>query len=143
MTDGPFRNLKLDKRWKRFFEAVQNDTVDSTEVCAFASDALMHEILTEDNKALLADLYAYEQKKQLDLDPVSSCDSIFDEHSKTPFSDFLQKELKYRLIEHVPPDIAINQALERSVDHQIVKAENHVEEECTSAPRLISDVRGS
>lgn len=130
MTDGPFRNLKLDKRWKRFFEAAQNDTVDRTEIRALASDALIHEILTEDTKALLADLHSYEQQKQLDLDPASSCDSIFDEHSKTPFSDFLQKELKYRLIEQVPPNIAINHALETSADHQILKARNHIEEEC-------------
>jgi hypothetical protein len=48
MSDGPFKNLKLGKRWKRFAEAVQNVAFDSAECCALASDALVHEILTGD-----------------------------------------------------------------------------------------------
>ncbi|MBI1274453.1 hypothetical protein GC177_00585 [bacterium] len=130
MTDGPFRNLKLSRRWKRFSEAVQNDSVDKAEVCALASDAFVREILTDDAQALMADLQAYEQREQLDFDPTSSFEAIFDDHSKTPFADTLQKELAFRLAEKMPPNVAVEQALEASVNDQIIEARNHIEEEC-------------
>ncbi len=133
MTDGPFKNLKLGSRWKRFAEAVQNDAVDSAQCCALASDALVREILTDTNQVLLADLQAYSRREQLDFDPSSSIESIFNGHSKTPFADTLQKELAFRLSEQIAPDVAIGQALEASVGAQISEARNRREEECIRA----------
>lgn len=133
MTDGPFKNLKLGSRWKRFAEAVQNDAVDSAQCCALASDALVREILTDTNQVLLADLQAYSGREQLDFDPSSSIESIFNGHSKSPFADTLQKELAFRLSEQIAPDVAIGQALEASVGDQISEARNRIEEECIRA----------
>ncbi len=132
MTDGPFNNLKLGSRWKRFAEAVQNDGVDETERCDLASDALVHEILTQ-NQALLASLQAYLRRDQLDLDVLSRVESIFNSHSRTPFADNLQKELTCRLSEQMAPDAAFGQALEAAVGNQISEARNRIEEECIRA----------
>src|SRR5882757_1747537 len=97
MTDGPFKNLQLASRWKRFAEAVQNDAVGMVERCSLAGDALVREVLTEETQALLIDLQAYRSREQLDIDPLSSVESIFNSHSKTPFTDSLEKELAFRL----------------------------------------------
>jgi len=133
MTDGPFNNLKLGSCWKRFAEAVQNDAVDKAARCALASHALVREILTDETKALLADLHAFGRHEQLDIDPLSSVESIFNGHNKTPFADTLQKELAFRLNEQMPPDAAIEQALEATVSDQIGEARSRIEEECIRA----------
>jgi hypothetical protein len=133
MTDGPFKNLRLGIHWKRFAEAVQNDAVDSTERCALGSDALIRDILTDDTRALLRDLQSYVNQDQLEFDPLSSVESIFDGHSKSPFADTFQKELVFRLSGRISPDIAIRKALESSVSDQISKAANRIEEECIRA----------
>lgn len=133
MSDGPFRNLKLGNRWKRFAEAVQNDAVDASERRALALDALVHEILTDSNQALLADLQAHVRREQLDFDPLSSAESIFNGHSKTPFADILQKELAFRLSEQKQANSALDQAIEASVRDHISEVRNRIEEECIRA----------
>ena len=133
MTDGPFKNLKLARDWKRFAEAAHNDAVDIAQRCALAAHALLGEILTEDTQALLNDLLAYQRQPQLDMDPWSSVESIFDNHSKTAFSDTLRREMAFRLGDGMAPGAAIGEALEASVDDQIGKARNRIQEECIHA----------
>lgn len=133
MTDGPFNNSKLGSRWKRFAEAVQNDAVDMASRCALASDALLREILTDETNALLANLRVYGRQQQLDIDPASLVENIFNEHDKTPFADILQKQIAIRLGEQMPPDTAIDQALEATVGKQISEARSRIEEECIRA----------
>jgi hypothetical protein len=133
MTDGPFKNLKLSRRWKRFAEAAGNDAVDSAERCALASNALVREILTSDTPLLLTKLRTYTERAQLDLDPLSSVAGIFNDHNRTSFSDALQKELSFRLSDHIASGVAMQQALKAAVTTQIIEAKNHFEEECIRA----------
>jgi hypothetical protein len=133
MSDGPFKNLSLGYRWKRFAEAVQNNAVDEAARCALASDALVREILTDETQSLLTDLGAYKRRVQLDIDPLSSVEDIFHGHSKTPFADTLQKELAFRLGAQMPRDAAIDQALEATVGDRISEARSRIEEECIRA----------
>lgn len=130
MSDGPFKNLKLGKRWQRFAEAVQNVAFDSAECCALASDALVHEILTGDVPALLAKLLAYANRGQLDFDPLFSVESIFIDYSKSAFADNLQKEVAPRLSLETNPGTAIMEAVYASLSEQIRKVRNRIEEEC-------------
>ncbi len=129
MSDGPFKNLKLGTRWKRFAEAVQNEAFDSSACCALASHALMHEILTDSFRAILAALQSYASRKQLDLDPSSSIESIFNDHMKTPFSDTLQKQIVFRLSDQVAPADAVRQALDASVNEHSSDARNRIVDE--------------
>lgn len=131
MSDGPFKNLKLAKRWKIFAEAVQNDAFDSAECYALASDALVREILTDNVKALLIELQAYANREQLDLAAVSSCiEDIFNRHSKTSFTDILQKEVAFRVSEQMALSNAIKQAVDAAVREQISEVKNRIIEEC-------------
>jgi hypothetical protein len=133
MTDGPFKNLKLGVRWKRFAEAVQNDAMDATKRCGLASDALVREILSDDNSDLLAALQRHVGQRQLDIDPGSSVESIFGSHRKTPFADSLQREMAFRLGKGASLELAMGQALQASLSDQISVAKNRIEEECIRA----------
>lgn len=133
MSDGPFKNLKLGRRWKRFVVAVQNDAFGSAECCALAQDALIREILTDDVKALLIELQAY-ANKHLDFSMDSSfIEDIFNRHSKTSFSDILQKEVECRLSEGIVLSEVILQSIEAAAREQVNEARSRIVEECIVA----------
>ncbi|MDE0219021.1 MAG: hypothetical protein OXJ90_07105 [Spirochaetaceae bacterium] len=133
MSDGPFKNVELGSRWKRFAAAAHNDAADPTERCVLAADAIVHEILTDETQALLSDLFAYVREDQLDLTPLSSIERIFHSHHKTAFGDSLQREVAYRLADDMPVSDAIDQALEASFDDHHRRARDRIEEECIRA----------
>lgn len=134
MSDGPFKNLKLGKRWKLFAEAVQNDAFDSAERYALASDALVREILTDNVKALLIELEAYASREQLDFTAALSCiEDIFNRHSKTSFTDTLQKEVAFRVSDQMVLSDAIKQSVGAAVREQISEVKTRIIEECIYA----------
>lgn len=130
MTDGPFKNSKLDSNWKRFAEALQNDSVDVTERNSLAAHAFVHEILDRSTQALLGSLRAYLTREQLDLDPLSSTENIFNQQSRTAFSDTYQKELSCRLYDQVPSIDAFKLAMYATVNVLMTIARSRIEEEC-------------
>tara|TARA_R110000787_G_scaffold61094_1_gene138513 strand:+ start:688 stop:1263 length:576 start_codon:yes stop_codon:yes gene_type:complete len=130
MTDGPFKNMKLGSRWKRLAEAVQNDAVDQSECTALANDTIVRELVTPANNAILSDLEAYAGRDQMDFDPISSVEAVFEQHPKTPFNDQLQKELTYRLSDGVPVGSALSDAVEASATSHIGETRNRFQEEC-------------
>lgn len=130
MSDGPFKNLKLGRRWKRFAEAVQNDAFTSAECSALAMNALLHEILTHDVKALLTELGNCASREQLNLDTSAAVEEIFRRHQKTSFADILQKEVGFRLRDQMPLADAIKQAVEAAVTEQKCEAKSRIVEEC-------------
>ena len=133
MSDGPFKNLRLSNDWRRFAAAAGNDAADGKHRCDLASHALVREILTDDNQALLNDLQAYSCERQLDFDPASSVESIFRRHSKTAFGDTLHKELAFRLGHQMQAGSVMEEALKASIENQSSKARKRLEEECIRA----------
>jgi len=130
MSNGPFKNLKLTKRWKRFAEAVQSDACDLTYCCALASDALLEEILTTEVKAIVTDLVAFGSRAQLDLVPLSSVEEIFNRHSKSAFTDTLQKEVECRVSDQMACSDAIKEAMGAAAGDHICEVKTRIEEEC-------------
>lgn len=127
MTDGPFKNLKLDSRSKRFAEAVQNDAEDHETRCSLGSHAIVNGILPE-NEGLIRDLQSYGEDGQLDLDPEGSIKSIFEKHDKSEFSDDLQREVAMRLHEGDSSREAINKGLDACVETNIGKTLTRIQE---------------
>lgn len=132
MTDGPFKNLKLDGRSKRFAEAAQNDAVDHETRCAYANDAISHGILRE-NQALLRELHGYGANGQLDLDPGGSIQGIFDACAKSEFADHLQREIRLRLSEGESSEAAIQNALDAALETRIGEFRTRTQEACLEA----------
>lgn len=150
MTDGPFKNLKLDRRSKRFAEAVQNDAVDLKTRCAYANDAILHGILNE-NQQLLLDLQSYGQDTQRNLDPKGAIEIIFDTHPKSEFADQLHREIRLRLHDGEPSENAINNGLGAALETNIGEFRTRTQEACFEAysngemrkDRLDRFIRGS
>lgn len=127
MTDGPFKNLKLDSRSRRFAEAVQNEAEDHATRCALGSHAIVNGILAGNDK-LIRELQGYGADGQLDLDPNASIKSIFEKHNKSEFSDDLQREVAMRLHEGESSRNAINKAFEACVETNIGKTLTRIQE---------------
>jgi transcriptional antiterminator Rof (Rho-off) len=132
MTDGPFKNLRLDRRSKRFAEAVQNDAVDLETRRAYANDAILNSILRE-NEALLSALQAYSQDGQFDLVPNISVKGIFDDHPKSEFADHLHREVSFRLDEGQMYQAAINNGLKAALENSIREFKTRTHEACLEA----------
>lgn len=130
MSDGPFKNLRLAKRWRKFAEAAYNDAFDQVECRAMASDSIVRDVLTGPVQTLLSVLKSYVDQKQMDMDPLSSIERIFDENSKGQFANILQKEMAYRLSDNCTQKEAFEQALASSVREQINISRTRIQEEC-------------
>lgn len=129
MTDGPFKNLKLDSRSKRFVEAVRNDAESNRTRQALAGDAILHGILSE-NQPLIRELQAYGQNVQLDLDHDALIKSIFDTFNKSEFADHLQREISFRQHEGEGAEPAVNNGFEAALETGICKFRNRIHEAC-------------
>ena len=129
MPDGPHKNFELDHRWKRFVAASDNDAVEGADLEALAADALLRELMTDDTRALLKDLWEYQNGRQFELDPISSVTGIFSRYPKSAFSETFQKEYLVRLSDQRAPGSAIGEALHASVGDQIMKAKNRMQEQ--------------
>lgn len=127
MTDGPFKNLKLDSRSRRFAIAVQNEAEDHDTRCALGSHAIVNGILTG-NEGLIRDLQRHCQDGQLDLDPKSSLKSIFGKHDRSEFADDLQREVAMRLHEGKTSQGAIDKALDACLETNIGKTLTRLQE---------------
>jgi hypothetical protein len=130
MSDGPFRNLRLAKGWKKFAKAAYNDAFDLTECCAMASNAVVHDVLSDSVQALLSVLKSYVSQIQMDMDPLSSIEKIFNEHSKDQFVNTLQKEMAYRVSDNCTHSEVLEQALASSLDEQVNISRARFQDEC-------------
>lgn len=45
MSDGPFKNLNLNRKWQRFVNALQNSATDRSECAELAYDACLSDIV--------------------------------------------------------------------------------------------------
>lgn len=132
MSDGPFKNLKLDSRSKRFAEAVQNEAEDQETRCALANDAIVNGILSE-SQALIGALQKYGHDGQLDLDPKASINAVFDACPKSEFADHLQREVGMRLNEGETSQDAINNGLDAALEKGIGEFRTRTHEACLEA----------
>ncbi len=129
MSDGPFKNLKLDNRLKKFAEAVQNDTVPTDERCALGHHAIVYGVLSE-TPSLFNGLADYLNGSQLDFDPKSSIEGVFDAHPKSQFTDNFQKEVKLRLHDGASPENAISEGLDAAIQTHIDETRTRIQEAC-------------
>lgn len=116
MSDGPFKNLNLNRRWQRFVDALQNGATDRSECATLASDACVSDILANgDTEALIKELIQHSQVKQIDFDQAAYVEKIFCDHSQTSFSEILHTEILY----HLGCGLSLNRALGKGLDASI------------------------
>lgn len=133
MTDGPFRNAQLSGRWKRYGRDLVSDATSLEERTAQACHSMLGDISSKEFASLLGGLASQAQRSQLDLDPVTLTDAIFDRHSKTPLADALQKHLTAQLRNQVPQQEALERALTSTTTDWVALTKNRLDEECIRA----------
>ena len=139
MSDGPFKNLRLSKHWKKFAKAAYNDAFDLSECHALVSHAIVQDILTDPVRALFLVLKSRLAQRQTEMDPLSLIDRIFAEYSKGQFVDILQKEMVYCVsVDSTFSNEIFKQALTSALDEQINISRAHFQDECI----LIHEIGG-
>jgi hypothetical protein len=85
---------------------------------------------------LFGDLKAHAGRTQMDLDPVSPVETIFESHPTSPLADALQRHLIANLRDQMPIDEALNRSLESTAKEWIGTTKNRLDEECIRAREL-------
>ncbi|MDX2085752.1 MAG: hypothetical protein SFZ03_10245 [Candidatus Melainabacteria bacterium] len=89
MSDGPYRNLPLNRPWKNVAAALSQEATTISEACALMSKAVEKDIANQNGKSLISELEklfgASKQPSLFTLDPLSGIDLIEAQYPKTPF----------------------------------------------------------
>ena len=133
MTDGPFKNAALSSRWKQYGKDLVSDAASPEERGAQACDSILGGVDLKALGPLLGILEAQAQRTQMDLDPVSSVEAVFERHAKSPLTDILQKHLIANLRDQIPAERALDQAFPSAVTDWINITKNRLDEECIRA----------
>jgi hypothetical protein len=114
MTDGPFRNAELPSRWKRYGQDLVSDAASPEERTTQACHSMIGDVDMKAFSPLFDELKAYAEGPQMDLDPVTAVETIFENHSTSPLADALQRNLIANFRDQISPEKALDQALDRS-----------------------------
>jgi type I site-specific restriction-modification system R (restriction) subunit len=136
MTDGPFRNAELSSRWKRYGQDLVSDAVSTEERTMQACHSMIGDVDMKAFSPLFGDLKAHAERTQMDLDPVSEVETIFENHPTSPLADTLQRHLIANLRDQIPIDEALNRSLESTAKEWIGTTKNRLDEECIRAREL-------
>ena len=136
MVDGPFKNAALSSRWKQYGKDLVSDAASPEERAAQACHSMLGDVDMKTFNPLLNELKAHAQSSQMDMDPISSVEAIFDGHAKQPLTDILQKHLIANLREQIPGERALDQAILSAVTDSIGITKNRLDEECILARDL-------
>ena len=130
MSDGPFKNLNLNRKWQRFVNALQNSATDRSECAELAYNACLSDILSNrDTEFLIKELLQHSQVKQIDFDQAAYVDKIFFGHSQTFFSEILHTEILYHLDCGLSLNRAFGKGLDASINRYIGIVKTRIEEE--------------
>lgn len=136
MTDGPFRNLKLSSHWKRYGEDLVSDATSPEERSMQACHSILDDVEMKIFNPLLIELSIYAQRPQMDLDPITLFEAIFDRYPRSPLHDILQKNLTANLRDRISSDIALDQALSSAARDLISITKSRLDDECICARDL-------
>lgn len=136
MSDGPFRNAELPSRWKRYGQELVSDATSPEERTTLACHSMMGDVDMKTFTPLFNELKDHAARPQLDLDPVTAFETIFEDHAPSPQADALQRHLIANLRDQIPPEKALDQALENATKEWIDITKNRLDEECIRAREL-------
>ncbi|WP_409191982.1 hypothetical protein [Bradyrhizobium sp. RDM4] len=136
MSDGPFRNAELPSSWKRYGRDLVSDAASREERAAQACHSMVGDVDMKTFSPLLDELKAHADRPQMDLDPVTAVETIFETHPTSPLMDTLQRHLIANLRDQIRPEKALDQALNSTAKEWISTTKNRLDEECIRAREL-------
>lgn len=136
MTDGPFRNAELPSRWKRYGQELVSDAASPEERTVHVCHSMIGDVDMTAFSPLFNELKTHAERAQLDLDPVTTVETIFENHAPSPLADALRRHLIANLRDQISPDEALSDALENTAKEWIGTTKNRLDEECIRAREL-------
>ena len=136
MTDGPFRNAELSNRWKQYGKDLVSDAASADERIVQACHSMVGDLDLSEVSRLLSAIKRHAERPQMDLDVMSSMETLFESGLKSPLNDMLQKHLMANLYDRMPLDTALDQALQSTVVDWIGITKNRLDEQCIRARDL-------
>ncbi|SER13468.1 hypothetical protein [Sphingobium sp. YR768] len=136
MTDGPFRNMPLNARWKRYGEDLVNDAKSLDERVARAGDAMLANADIGEIAMLVAALREYDNRLQLDFDPLGSIQRIIEQHDGGCLADELARNLMANLHSQAPLAMALDNALVDIAEDLISSSKNRLDVHCIESREL-------
>lgn len=136
MTDGPFRNAELSSRWKRYGQQLVSDAASPEERTIQACHSMIGDVDMKTFSPLFEELKTHAERPQMDLDPVTAVETIFESHPTSPLADALQRHLIANLRDQIHPEKALDQALGSTSKEWISTTKNRLDEECIRAREL-------
>lgn len=136
MTDGPFRNAELSSRWKQYGKDLVSDAASEDERIVQACHSMVGDLDLSEVGRLLSAIKRHAERPQMDLDVMSSMETLLKGGLKSLLSDILQKHLMANLHDRMLLDTALDQALQSTVSDWIGISKNRLDEECIRARDL-------
>lgn len=136
MTDGPFRNAELPSRWKRYGQELVSDATSLEERTMQACHSMIGDVDMKTFSPLFNELKVHAERPQMDLDPVTAVETIFENHAPSPLVDTLQRHLIANLRDQISLEKALDPALEGAANEWIGTTKNRLDEECIRAREL-------
>jgi hypothetical protein len=136
MSDGPFRNAELPSSWKRYGQDLVSDAASREERTTQACHSMIGDADMKTFSPLFDELKAHADRPQMDLDPVTAVETIFETHPTSPLADTLQRHLIANLRDQIRPEKALDQALDSTAKERISTTKNRLDEECIRAREL-------
>tara|TARA_R110000868_G_scaffold410363_3_gene698186 strand:+ start:669 stop:1244 length:576 start_codon:yes stop_codon:yes gene_type:complete len=136
MTDGPFRNMPLNAAWKRYGEDLVNDAKSSDERVARAGDAMLANVDIGEIATLVAALREYDNRLQLDFDPLGSIQRIIEDHAGGCLGDELARNLMANLYGQDSLATALDKALIDVAENLISSSKNRLDAHCIKSREL-------
>ncbi|MCQ0990339.1 hypothetical protein [Jiella marina] len=136
MTDGPFRNLRLSTRWKKFGEQLVSDAASPAERVNQACHSMMTDAGVKEFSFMVQDLSTCLSQSQLTLDPVSDIEAVLERHSMSSFSDILRRTLIANVLDGSSPADALQPALDAATREWVGIVKNRQDEHCIQARDL-------
>ena len=127
MSDGPYRSLKLGKKWKSAARAAEREASDKQEVADQFCEALQEDLCSDEVQRVVQSIKEVISDAQRDMFPVDRLLEIRLRASGNAFATGLVDNL-VALAENFDAETSVKQAFEASVDELWDRQERHIEE---------------
>lgn len=142
MSDGPFKNLALSHKWKRYGEKLVSDAASPHERAEQAFQAMLGDVDRGGLRALYHQLMAFASQPQLELIRSTEVEAIFEQGNPSPLADAFRRHLSANLQHDAAfSSVIVDSALEGAVAELIDTTKNRLDEECIRA-RALGDMQG-
>lgn len=135
MTDGPFKNAPMPRRWKNYGDELGCDATSQDERVKLYCDNVLSDMGLKQLAPLLKELNAYAERCEThpELFPGVTIDGIIRKHEVAPSVMTLQKNLAVNLADKMSVKNALSEAIGRFAGDCLAGSGNRIHDALMSA----------